>query len=402
MTQHSALSPVLVMLKSIWMNAWDLQDVDHAELIGFLRDCGLNACNLGFSYHGGRMLLPRHRRRKIYEQHAGALYFPVDARRYQNLRLQPHVAPEATLVRPFADACVKAGFELNAWTVLCHNDWLGMNAPECCIENVFGDRYTYALCPSYPDVRRYVVQLCADVADFDLIGHLDLEALSFMGYEHASLHDKRGVPLTKLMTWLLSICFCETCRARFGSRAADELRRRARRAVNDYLEDLPDAGSGGADLRIELETVLGAEELGALLDMRSEVLTTLLDEVRNETKGKRLNLRLATSPLFHGGKTALPLSKLEGRIDSATVTFLGADLESMGGELKQLPAKHERRMPLYGGFMIHHPDCTSEADVRERMELLDAAQLDGHIFYGFGMAADKHFAWLKNALTKGI
>lgn len=390
------------MLKSIWMNAWDLQDVEHAELIGFLKDCGLNACNLGLSYHGGRMLLPRHRRYKIYEQHAGALYFPADRRRYRNLRLQPHVAPEAALVRPFVEACARAGFEVNAWTVLCHNDHLGASAPECCVENAFGDRYTYALCPSNADVRRYVVGLCADVASFDGIGHLDLEALSFMGYEHASPHDKRGVPLTKLITWLLSVCFCEACRARLGSRAADELRRRARRAVNDYLEELPDAESGGADLRIELETVLGAEGLGALLEMRSGALTTLLDEVRDETKGTRLNLRLATSPLFHGGKTALSLASLEGRVDSATVTFLGTDVESMRGELNRLPAKHERMVPLYGGFMFHHPDCASERDVRERVRLLDAAQLDGHIFYGFGMAAGKHFTWLKNALTKGF
>lgn len=388
------------MLKSIWINAWDLIGIGHDELIDFLKGCGLNACNLGFSYHGGRMLLPRHRRHRIYEQHAGALYFPVDERRYQNLRLQPHVAPEAGLVRSFAEACAKAGFEINAWTVLCHNDYLGMNAPECCIENLFGDRYTYALCPSNAEVRRYIVQLCSDVAGFDGIGHVDLEALSFMGYEHASLHDKRGVPLTKLITWLLSICFCDACRTRLGSRAADELRQRARRAVNDYLEELPDAGSGGADLRTELETVLGAGELGALLDMRSQVLTTLLDEVRNETKGKRLNLRLATSPLFNGGKTALSLSNLEGRVDSATVTFLNADLESMRQELKHLPAKHERTMPLYGGFMFHHPDCRSEADVRERVELLDAAQLDGRIFYGYSMAADKHFAWLKNAIDE--
>jgi len=77
-------------------------------------------------------------------------------------------------------------------------------------------------------------------------------------------------------------------------------------------------------------------------------------------------------------------------------------LESMSSELKRLPAKHERRVLLYGGFMFHHPDCSSEADVRERVRLLDAAQLDGHIFYGFGMAAGKHFVWLKNALTKGI
>ena len=77
------------------------------------------------------------------------------------------------------------------------------------------------------------------------------------------------------------------------------------------------------------------------------------------------------------------------------MTFLGADVESIRGESKRLPAKQERTVPLYGGFMFHYPDCASERDVKERLRLLDAAQLDGHIFYGFGMAASKHFACLR-------
>jgi hypothetical protein len=53
-------------LKSIWMHAWDLEGIEPQALIAELQEYGLNACNLAFSYHGGRMLLPR-RVRPIYE-----------------------------------------------------------------------------------------------------------------------------------------------------------------------------------------------------------------------------------------------------------------------------------------------------------------------------------------------
>ena len=386
------------MLKSIWMNVWDLAGIEPSEMVAFLKNCGLTACNLGFSYHGGRMLLPRHRRHKIYEQNLSALYFPANLERYAGFRLQPHVAPEARLVQPFIAECVKADFEVNAWIVLCHNDRLGMDAPECSVENVFGDRYTYALCPSNPEVRRYVVALCADIAAFDGVAKLDLEALSFMGYEHASVHDKRGVPLTPIVKWLLSLCVCPDCRRDLGS-VTDEVKAKARSFVSHYLEALPDEREA-SDLRVELEAALGADALAALLEMRRNVLTSLLDEIRAATKPAHLNLRLATSPLFYGGKTPLTFSDLAGRVDSATVTFLGASKESMSKELNALPGKDERSVPLYGGFMFHHPDCISEADVRERVAMLDAARVDGQIFYGFSMAATKHFAWLRNVLTK--
>jgi hypothetical protein len=40
----------------------------------------------------------------------------------------------------------------------------------------------------------------------------------------------------------------------------------------------------------------------------------------------------------------------------------------------------------------------SRRKIKTRLDLLTNAQLDGTIFYCFGMAADRHFAWLKDAL----
>jgi hypothetical protein len=384
------------MLRSIWMHPWDLEGSNHAELIAFLKDCGLNACNLAFSYHGGRVFLPRHAQRKVYEQDLSAVYFPINDARYRGLRLRPHVAPQAELVRDFLTTARRADFTVNAWTVLCHNDRLGRQAPDCCITNVFGERYSYALCPAHPDVRAYIVALCADIAATDGIARLDLEALSFMGYEHQSLHDKTGLPLTPVIKWLLSICVCAHCHAALGT-LATEVTIKARTYITEYLSAWPELAAAG-DLRAELERVLGASELQALLEMRQQTISTLLDEMRAVTSGAHLNLRLATSPLFTGGKTALDWDRLLGRADSVTITFLGATTAQMQADLQRLPIKDERPVPVYGGFAFHYPDCHTAADVQARVDLLTEAQTDGLLFYCYGMATKSHFAWLQNAL----
>ncbi len=384
------------MLRSIWMHAWDLTSGKHEELIAALRDCGLNACNLAFSYHGGRMFLPRHPRRKVYEQDLSAVYFPIDEPRYRGLRWQPHAAREAALVREFLAVAQQADFPVHAWTVLCHNDRLGLAAPDCCITNVFGERYSYALCPAHPDVRAYLAALCGDLAAQSGVASLDLEALSFMGFEHQSLHDKTGVPLTPLIKWLLSICLCSACRTGLGP-IADEIAEKARARITDYARNWP-AHPADRDLSEELFQVFGADRLNALLAARRCTLTTLLDEIRSASGQTPLNVRLATSPLFCGGKAVLDWSDLTRRADAATITFFGATPAQMETELKRLPPRAARQMSVYGGAMFHHPDCASAADVRTRIDLLREHELDGQIFYCLGMATATHLDWLKQAL----
>jgi hypothetical protein len=121
----------------------------------------------------------------------------------------------------------------------------------------------------------------------------------------------------------------------------------------------------------------------------------LLAEIRRATAGVPLNLRLALDPLFSGGKSTLPWSELPSLVDAATVTFFGASEQRMAEDLQRVPPPGARPVPGWGGFVIHGPDCVSEADVAARLDLLAAANLDGNAFYSFSMAAPRHFEWLR-------
>lgn len=384
-------------MRAIFMHAWDLQGVEPRTLVQEIRTLGVDTCSLAFAYHGGRMLLPRRREGRVLELDPGAIYFTPHLERYRGLRLRPHVAPEAELVPAFLEACGEAGMDVSAWTVLCHNDRLGVEHPDCCVENVYGDRYGYALCPSHPEVRRYAAALCGDIAATPGVDRLELEALGFMGLEHASLHDKSGVPLSPAAKWLLSICVCRWCRERVGEGLA-EFAARARPWLDESLAS-PVPHGAAAELRGDLEAILGADTLESVLTGRRAVLATLLEEIRGEIGFLHLNVRLSTDSLFVGGKSALTWEDLEGQVDSATLSFFGVSPERMAAELRRVPLPGERPVPVHGAFVFHHPDCSSEADVAARVTLLREARLSGMAFYALGLAAAQHLEWLASALA---
>jgi len=362
----------------VWMNAWDVEGREPGELIEELRECGLNGCSLGLSYHGGRMLLGRNTRRVVFEQRPGALYFRADTARLP-AGLRPEVAAEAAGAERFLRHCGLSGFDAQAWVVLCHNDALGSGAPELCVENAFGEKYSYALCPARERVQEYCVEMCRQAAAVEGVSGLDIEALSWMGYEHQGLHEKRGVPLSKEAVWWLSICCCEACRAGTG-----DLRAEIAGRVRAWLDDPWSAVEAGFD---------------EVAEWRAGVQRRLLARIREETAGARLNLRVAQERQWSGGKSTLSFGEAAGLADEVTVTYFGSSTEGMESGLARLPGK--RALPVNGGFVFPGPDCGSADDVAKRLALLGRAGLDGWGFYGYGMAARPHWAWLRQAL-KGV
>jgi len=377
------------------MHAWNLLDTPPEKVVNLLQRCGINLCRLAFVYHGGRMLLPRNPRHRIYEHDQYSTYFPANRKKYTHLPLKPHIAPEARLLFPFLETCQTQGMRVYAWTVLLHSERLAIDAPQCCIQNIFGDRYTYALCPAHPDVRAYVLATCQDVAAQPGISGIELEALGHMGYAHNSTHNKSGLPLPSWAKWLLSICYCDHCRQYPGA-ILDAFERTAQTCLTTYFRTLNNAYPG--PLREALTAILGESLLHEILHYRHTLLGTLLDEIREITAPLTLDIRATPDILACNEKIPLYWNDLSTRVDAATLTFFGSPLEVMQKELQELP---HRPFPVTGGMMFHYPDCLTERDFRERLSLLRGANMDGYSFYSLGMATHTHLQWLSNALGGG-
>ncbi len=368
---------------SIWIAPWDADGRDPGALLDQLEDCGLQAASLALSYHGGRLLLGNHPRRVVYEQHQSALYFHADTSRFGEPR--PEIAPEARAAHALLEAAARRGFPVEAWTVLCHNDLLGTRDPSLCVQNAFGETYSYALCPANPRVSDYCAELCRQVAQVEGLAGLDLEALSFLGYEHASLHDKRGGEASGILSEMLSICLCPHCRAAMGPGAA-ALERHARRNARAIL-----AGEEPRGLPAELEMVLIMHRAGAQ--------RRLLGRVREAVGKTRLNLRLAPNERFTGGKCSLPEEAVAGVVEEATVTYFGVPLETIRLQAGRLKPRGVR---MRAGFVFHGPDCHSAADLVDRIEALSTPVIGGLSFYSYSLAQPRHLDWLRSAIHRGV
>ena len=285
----------------LWMHAWDLEGWEPHEFLDHIVAAGLDEIRLALAYHGGRVLLPRNRRHLVYEQHESAVYFEPERGHYG--RLQPAQGPHAAVVNAFLHAAASRNFPVRAWVVLTHNDWMGRQHPDCCIRNYRNEAYSYALCPAQPDVQEYILALIRDVSRLPGIVGLDLEALSFMGYDHYSLHDKRAVEIDPR----LNVCHCSVCGGR-GERVA--------------------------------------------------VIAHLLDQIGRATK-LPLDLRYTDDENFFGGKSHLPLHLLPGRVASITRTWFGKAAQQM-----VVPSNDP--VPSNTGFQFHPPDTKSLNELAER------------------------------------
>jgi hypothetical protein len=334
------------MRRAVWMNTWDTEGREPDELLDFLEAHGLNGCNLGLAYHGGRMLLPMHPTRVVLE----------------------HEPTSRASCQDFLVAAARRKFDARAWVVLCHDDSRTML--EHSVVNAFGEQYPYALCPAHAEVRERCLRICREAASTEGIRGLDIEALSFMGYEHGGLHDKRGVPSNSEAAWWLSVCCCDVCSRELPG-LAPLLRERVRRWLDDpYAPVQP------------------LDEDPCIIAHRQRVQRSLLASVREALPSATLNLRIAPDPRFSGGKCSLPLEAVVGLADEVTYTFFRAAVTAM-----HVPPN--RPVPAHCGFIFHEPDCRREDEVRERFSAVAA---DGYGFYSFGMAARPHWRWLQNTL----
>jgi len=228
---------------------WDVLDEGEARFLDRCRDLGIDRVHVAVSYHSGKFLLARNRRARVYFPEPGARYFLASPVAWQGGLEQPvsELAASGWLER-LTTCASDRGIELCAWAVFFHNSALGARYPHLVIENAFGDRYPFALCPSRPGVQDHAAALCRSLAGLGSFTAIDLETIGYLGYFHGHHHEVTAVPLGPAMKLLMSLCFCPACRAEGQSagidmeHAAGEVRRIVARRMesDDAASDAPE------------------------------------------------------------------------------------------------------------------------------------------------------------------
>ncbi|GAA3503608.1 hypothetical protein GCM10019016_107180 [Streptomyces prasinosporus] len=261
------------MKASAFVYPWDVNGDPQAP--ARIAALGAAQATLASAYHSTRALTPRHPRHRVVTAEHAAVLYPAGAH-WSGRTPRPYPAGDWAPGDAFGEAAAAladAGLEVHTWVVLAHNSRLGAEHPDTSVVNAYGDRYPWAPCVAQPATRAYLVDLAAEAAVRPGARGTELESLGWYGLAHLHAHDKTaGVGLGDAGQYLMSLCFCPSCREGYGTRGldADELAAAVRAALEPVWRGAPsDGGWAGVG------KLLGDETASATRAWRDETARTL-------------------------------------------------------------------------------------------------------------------------------
>jgi len=291
---------------------------------------------------------------------------------------------------------------INAWTVLLHNDYLGRRHPDAVVQNAFGDRYWYSLCPANPDVRVYAVALCADIADRYAIASLTLETPGWLPYRHGYHHEISQLGANPAVDLNLGLCFCRHCMSGAKQAGVDVVRVRER--VVGWLTasfaasyDAPLAVAKGwmeADLLLD-------PEFAAFLRWRTSVVTSLVAEIRASTNEDVAvivlpSVQQPTALCWIEGSDLAALSRV---CDGLEICLYGGSWQSAVADASEVRRRVGQDVPLRGVLRPAPPDYPEEGGFAATVKALCDAGFEHLAFYNYGHMRLSQMEWIGRALS---
>ncbi len=385
---------------SIWAYPWDLHDIGMDQAIERMRGAGANMVSLATSYHAGRFLQPGNPRRRVYFPEDGTVYYRPDAAIWAGLEIQPLMAQIVEAEGDMLDALVRrrdaGGMGVSCWTVCLHNTRLGMLHPGHVMRTAHGDPHFYALCPSSPAARAYVVTMAAEIGTRYRPDRIELESPDFMGFSHGFHHEKDGLGLLPEDEFLLGLCFCDHCIKR--ATAAKVPIAEARATVVTLLDAafarelpkaaFPDFPANGPDSFARFPA------LRAFLDWRSEPVTSLIAEIRAATPPETRLLLIDAEGTWVGG---IDLPSIVPHVDGILHCAYFTDTARIGPLMAATRTLLGADRTLIAGFQLFHPNLRDRADLEARVGQA-AEHVDGFNFYNLGLVPPARLDWVRSAL----
>lgn len=264
------------MRASAFVYPWDV--VGDPDAPRRIADLGVQQVTLASAYHSTRALTPRHPRQRIVTARHAAVLYPPDPKRWSGRSLRPYPqawVPATDAYGEAAAALSAAGLSVHSWVVLAHNSRLGEEFPRTSVRNAYGDRYPWAPCIAQPEVRAYAVDLAVEAAVRPGTDGTELESCGWYGVGHLHAHDKiGGVPLGGAAQYLMSLCFCRTCRDGYAGlgQDPDTLQSAVRTALVPVWSGEREPGPADRAAEwAEVEKLLGVDLAGATLCWRAMV-----------------------------------------------------------------------------------------------------------------------------------
>lgn len=387
--------------RSIYTYAWDLADEGVSAAVGEIEALGLDTITIAASYHAGKFLRPRGRSGKVYFPADGTVYFNADPARYGTLKPAVNtLVREHDVVRELTG---EGRVSVHAWMVLLHNSRLGALHPEATVQNAFGDRYVYSLCPSAPEARAYAIALCTDITENYAIDGLCLETPGFLPYTHGYHHEFAMLPPDPWLERQLGLCFCAHCVREAETAGIDALRVKAR--VRDDIEgclagntqtppDMADA--------FWLADVAAGGELSKFLRWRCDVVSSLVAEIRatvrqDATVAVIPSVARPTAGAWYEGSDLDALARAAGIIEAC---FYESTPDRVRADARDVRRRLGAAAQVRGILRPGYPDLRTPADLAAAVAALRDAQVSEVAFYNYGHLTRRNLAWIREAIGR--
>jgi hypothetical protein len=386
--------------RAIYAYAWDVAEVGAAAFADEVLALGLDTVTFAGAYHAGKFLRPKGKAGKVFFPEDGTAYFRFDPQRYGRLKpaLNSQVR-EQDILRELSDV---RGIAVNAWMVLLHNTRFGTLHPDATVENAFGDRYVYSLCPSSPDARAYAVALCKDISDNYPVTGLSLETPGFLPYAHGFHHE---FALVKQNSWFkaqMGLCFCANCIAGAETAGIDasRLRTKVAKDINAWLDDGIELPADMAEAFLLADVAAGGD-LAAFLDWRCDVVTSLVGEIRAAIRKDAAlavipSVARPTAGCWYEGTDICALSDAGCVIEACFYEPSVARVQADVFDVKRRIGGADR---LRGILRPAFPDLQSSGEVTAAASALRDAGVTEIAFYNYGHLGRRNLASIADALA---
>jgi hypothetical protein len=384
--------------RAIYTYAWDLAEAGVPEALGEFRSLGLDTVTIAGSYHAGKFLRPHGKTGKVYFPEDGTAYFKTTAARYGAIKpVENRLLKEHDVMRELCNGPL----QVNAWMVLLHNTLLGTLHPEATVANAFGDRYVYSLCPSNPDARAYAIGLARDVTQSYPIMGVSMESPGFAPYVHGFHHE---FALNQPNRWLdaqLGLCFCDHCLGGAAKAGIDArgLKARVANDVSDYLASDVDFPADMAEAFWLADTRLNGE-LGAFLDWRCGIVTSLVAEIRAEVRKDATvavipSVARPTGGAWYEGSDLAALAGAAGIIEAC---FYEPSSARVKADLFDVKRRLGGKGQLRGITRPAWPDLASKGEFLSAISALSSGGVAGIAFYNWGHLRSHNMSWIADAM----
>jgi hypothetical protein len=273
------------------------------------------------------------------------------------------------------------------------------------------------LCPAHPEVRTFARALAEDIASHN-VDAIELEALSYMPFDHGYHHERSFIRLTPDIRFLLGLCFCPACLVRAHEAGVDgeRVRNHVRLLVEPVFESARHESNETDVKQRRWRAELGGE-VGRFLDVRAKTVTSLVSEVaaavHRVAPATRVHF-LDPSGATIGYATGRPTGDLANTVswrDGIDLAAVASACDGLGvlGYFAE-PARFRREVDAYRALLPPErdllvllrpmqPDVASSDELAVKLRILAESGVERVGFYHYGFARLESLDWISAALA---